>query len=78
MRKQAKRNPGRGKQGKGILVKIHFPQAEWSPKKAAALHKHVKELAPELVKGLIERTGNQDLAKFNTFKESGPASLIRR
>jgi hypothetical protein len=73
MPKQTKRKPGRGKQSKGTLVKIHFPDAEWSPKKGAALDKHLKELVPELVKGLKERTGNENLANFNTFKESGPA-----
>jgi hypothetical protein len=73
MPEQAKGKPGKGKQGKGTLVKIHFPDAEWSPKKGAALNKHLKELVPELVKGLKERTGNENLAKFHTFKESGSA-----
>jgi hypothetical protein len=73
MPKQAKGKSGRGKQGKGIVVKIHFPHAELSRNKAAELHKHVKELAPQLVKGLIEKTGNEGLAKFNTFKEAGSA-----
>ena len=66
MPKQAK-----GKQGKGIRVGVHFPNAEPSPKNKAALAKHLKELAPELVKGLRERTGHEDLAKFNMFKEPG-------
>jgi len=72
MPKQAKGKSGKVKQGKGTVVKIHFPEAEWSPQKGAALHKHLKELAPELVKGLKERTGNENLAKFNMFKEQGP------
>jgi hypothetical protein len=71
MPKQPKGKPGRGKQSKGTLVKIHFPNAEWSPKKGKELGKHLKDLAPELVNGLRERTGNEDLAKFNMFKESG-------
>jgi len=74
MPKQAKGKPSKGKQGKGIRVGVHFPDAEWSPKTGAALHKHLKELAPELVKGLRERTGNEDLAKFNMFKEAGSSS----
>ena len=69
MAKQAKGKPGKGK--KGIRVGVHFPNAESSPKNKAALAKHLKDLAPELVKGLRERTGNEDLAKFNMFKESG-------
>ena len=60
------------KQGKGIVVKIHFPDAELPQDGGEALHEHVKKLAPELVKGLIEKTGNEGLANFNTFKESGP------
>ena len=71
MPKQAKGKPGKGKQGRGTQVRIHFPNAEWSPKKGAELEKHLKELAPELVNGLRERTGNEDLAKFNMFKEAG-------
>jgi hypothetical protein len=67
MPKQAKKKPR-----KGTVVKIHFPNTELSQKKAAALHKHVKELAPELVRGLVEKTGDETLGVFNTFKESGP------
>ena len=67
MPKQAK-----GKPRKGIRVGVHFPNAEPSSKNKAALAKHLKELAPELVQGLKERTGNEDLAKFNMFKEAGP------
>ena len=70
MPKQAKGKPSKGK--KGIRVRVHFPNAEPSSKNKAELHKHLKELAPELVKGLRERTGNESLAKFNMFKEGGP------
>src|SRR5215831_1116096 len=69
MPKQAKRKPGKGKKGKGIRVGVHFPKAEWSKERGDELHKHLKELAPELVKGLREKTGHEDLAKFNMFKE---------
>ena len=72
MPKPAKKKPAKKKPGRGTVVKIHFPNAELSQKKAAALHRHVKELAPELVKGLVEKTGNETLAAFNTFKEKGP------
>ena len=71
MPKQAKAKPGKGRQGRGTQVRIHFPNAEWSPKKGKELEKHLKDLAPELVKGLKEKTGNEDLAKFNMFKEAG-------
>jgi hypothetical protein len=71
MAKQAKGKPGKGKQAKGIRVGVNFPNAEPSPKNKAALAKHFKGLVPELVKGLRERTGNEDLAKFNMFKEAG-------
>lgn len=60
------------KQGKGISVEIHFPDAEWPEDQGAALEKHLKELVPELVKGLKERTGKEDLARFNTFKAQKP------
>ena len=72
MPKKAKGKPSKGKPVKGIRVGVHFPNAEPSSKNKAELHKHLKDLAPELVKGLRERTGNEALAKFNMFKEGGP------
>jgi len=71
MPKQTKGKAGKGKPGKGIRVGIHFRDAKW-PQDKAALHEHFGKLAPELVKGLKERTGNENLAKFNMFKEQGP------
>ena len=67
MPKQAK-----GKPAKGVRMGVHFFFPDTDQSQSAALHKHLNDLAPELVKGLQQKTGDNTLAKFNMFKEGGP------
>jgi hypothetical protein len=72
MAKQGKQKQAQAKQPKGIHVGIHFPKAAVPEDLCQTLGEHLKSLAPELVRGLKERTGREDLGEFDLNKEMAP------
>ena len=70
--KRGKTKQGKAKQHKGIRVGIHFAKAAVPPDLCDQLSQHLTSLVPELVKGLKERTGREDLGEFDLNKEMAP------
>lgn len=72
MPKQGKPKQAKRKQHKGIHVGIHFNEAVVPEDACETLSEHLKSLVPELVRGLKERTGKEDLGQFDLNKEMAP------
>jgi hypothetical protein len=72
MPKQGKGKEAKAEQHKGIHVGIHFHEAVVPEDACETLSEHLKSLVPELVRGLKERTGKEDLGQFDLNKEMAP------